>query len=89
METEIEINNKNVPGLMDLIREAMTENEVRKLVANGKEKYLYASPKTIRKWDSLAKKRIEELNATDDVVVDPPVVKTEKVKTEKKKNTKK
>ena len=61
METEIKINNKNVPGLMDLIREAMTENEVRKLVANGKENYLNVSPKTVRKWDTLAKKRIEEI----------------------------
>jgi len=84
MDTEIQVNNRNVPGLMDLIREAMTENEVRKLVANGKENYLNASPKTVRKWDTLAKKRIEELNAKDDVVSDPPVVKKEKKKTVKK-----
>jgi ketosteroid isomerase-like protein len=86
METvkEIQVNNRNVPGLMDLIREAMTENEVRKLVANGKENYHYASSGTVRKWDKLAKKRIEELNVKDDVVSDPPVVKKEKKKTVKK-----
>lgn len=80
--TEIQVDNRNVPGLMDLIREAMTEEEVKKLVKIGKTGYTNASQKTIRKWDRLAEQRIEELNT-------PKVVVSEPVKTEKKKPVKK
>ncbi len=83
--TEIKVDNRSVPGLMDLIREAMTEEEVRKLVENGKTNYLYASPKTIRKWGRLAELRIKELKTPH---VKPTVIKEEK-KTEKKKTVKK
>jgi len=78
--TAIEVNNRNVPGLMDLIREALTEEEIKKLVATGKSGYANASPKTIRKWDRLAEQRIKELNTPE---VQAPVV------TEKKKSVKK
>lgn len=85
METNIEINSKNVPGLMDLIREAMTEEEVNKLVTNGKWNYLNASPKTIRKWDRIAKQRIMELKIPYDSTEELKEVK----KVDKKKPVKK
>ena len=85
METNIEINNKNVPGLMDLIREAMTEEEVNKLVTNGKLNYLNVSPKTIRKWDRVAKQRIMELKTPYDSTEELKEVK----KVDKKKPVKK
>ena len=90
--TEIKVDNKNIPGLMDLIREAGNEEEVKMLVVHGKENYSYASSKTIKKWDRVAKERIEELNVTDDIIPDTVVVKTEKkkiIKTEKRKTVKK
>jgi len=81
METEIQVENKNVPGLMDLIAQAMTETEVQNLVSRGKSEYKYASPKTIRRWSQVAKRRISELN-TPDTPEAPP--KTEKKKVVKK-----
>ena len=46
--TEIKVDNKNIPGLMDLIREAGNEEEVKMLVVHGKENYSYASSKIIK-----------------------------------------
>lgn len=85
METikEIKVNNRSVPGLMEMIREAMTEEEVNKLVTNGKINYTHASPKTIRKWERLAKERIEELK-TPIIPIEEPSRKTEKKKSVKK-----
>jgi hypothetical protein len=86
--TEINVDSRSVPGLMDLIREATTEEEVNKLVANGKANYLNASPKTVRKWEKVAKQRIVELNTS---YVSPKEVKevSEVKKTEKRKSVKK
>jgi len=53
------------PGLMDLIMEATSEKEVRNLVIKGKTEYTNASPKTIRRWDKIAARRIEQLNAPE------------------------
>jgi hypothetical protein len=78
MENQIE--NKNAIGLMDLIAEAMSEEEVKNLVARGKAEYKYAISKTIRRWDVVAKRRILELN-TPDAPIDK---KTEKKKVVKK-----
>jgi len=78
---ENEVQNKNVPGLMDLISEAMSEEEVKNLVARGLAEYKNASPKTIRRWDKVAKRRISQLNAPEPSVSPP---KTEKKKVVKK-----
>jgi len=80
MENEVQVNH-NVPGLMDLIAEAMSEEEIKNLVARGKTEYKNASPKTIRRWDRVAKRRILELNTTESSL--------QEKKTEKKKFVKK
>ncbi len=49
------------PGLSVLIENAMSEREVNNLLDKGKKDYEFAQPKTIRKWEAVAKKRIEEL----------------------------
>lgn len=80
--TEIQVDNRNIPGLMDLIRDAMTAEEIKKLVSTGKTGYTNVSPKTIRKWDRLAEQRIKEL--TTRVVEVTATVKLDKKKTVKK-----
>ena len=49
------------PGLSVLIENAMSEQEVNNLLTKGKKDYEFAQPKTIRKWEVIAKKRIGEL----------------------------
>jgi hypothetical protein len=81
MENEVQVENKNVPGLMDLIAQAMSIEEIKNLVAKGKSEYKNASPKTIHRWDRVAERRILELNTPDTPPASP--------KTEKKKGAKK
>jgi len=50
------------PGLSSLIENAMSVEEVMKLVKTGVNDYKNASAKTLRKWKKIAEKRIEELN---------------------------
>jgi hypothetical protein len=49
-------------GLSIHIENAMTVQEVTNLLTKGKTDYKYVRPKTIKKWEKLAKKRIEELS---------------------------
>ena len=49
------------PGLNILIENAMTIQEVNNLVTKGKLDYKNAKPKTIKKWEKVASKRITEL----------------------------
>jgi hypothetical protein len=74
METE----SKFTPGLIDIISQSMSETEIKNTIAKGKAEYKYASPKTIRRWGYVAKRRMRELDTTE---VSP--------KTEKKKDVKK
>lgn len=50
------------PGLMALIANAMTVQEVNNLLEKGKSDYKDASSGTIRRWEWVAKKRIEQLS---------------------------
>jgi hypothetical protein len=50
------------PGLGVLIENAMTPQEVTNLLTKGKLDYKYAQPKTIKKWETIAKNRIKELS---------------------------
>jgi hypothetical protein len=50
------------PGLSALIENAMTVQEVTNLLTKGKSDYKYAQPKTIKRWERAAQKRIVELN---------------------------
>lgn len=69
-------------GLIDLIAEATSESEVKALVNKGKSEYTSASPKTVRRWERVAVRRVSELNAPD-VPVTAPTSKTEKKKGKK------
>lgn len=51
------------PGLLHFIVNAMTVQEVNNLLKKGKEDYKDAQPKTIRKWEQAAAKRIAELES--------------------------
>ena len=73
--------NQNTFGLIDLISQAMSETEIKELVSKGKLEYKNANPKTIRRWNSVAKRRILELNTPESLPVEK--------KTEKKKGVKK
>jgi hypothetical protein len=50
------------PGLSTLIENAMTVQEVTNLLTKGKSDYKYAQPKTIKRWELAAQKRIQELS---------------------------
>ena len=50
------------PGLMTLIANAMTDQEVNNLLEKGRLDYKNVSSGTVRKWEKAAKKRIEQLN---------------------------
>lgn len=50
------------PGLLTLIANAMSENEVNNLVEKGKKDYKDAHPSTIKKWEKAANKRISQLS---------------------------
>ena len=86
METEIKY------GLVELIQDADSETDIKSLVSKGKSEYTNANPKTIRRWDRWAEKRIKELKGP--VVVDSKSEKIEKAedkesRTEKRKFVKK
>jgi hypothetical protein len=49
------------PGLLTLIQNATTAQEVNNLLIKGKADYKNAQPKTIRKWEVATNKRITEL----------------------------
>src|SRR5574339_391035 len=51
------------PGLSTLIENAMTVDEVNNLLNTGKTNYKYAQPKTVKRWEVAAKKRIQELTS--------------------------
>jgi hypothetical protein len=48
------------PGLTQLIKNAMSENEVNNLLKTG-ENYKNVSVKTLKKWEKIAQQRISEL----------------------------
>jgi hypothetical protein len=50
------------PGLSVLIENAMTVQEVTNLLTKGKSDYKYAQPKTVKRWELAAQKRIQELS---------------------------
>jgi len=50
------------PGISAFIEEAMTVQDVNEILTQSKLNYKYAQPKIIKKWESAAKKRIEELS---------------------------
>jgi hypothetical protein len=50
------------PGLSTLIENAMTIQEVKNLLEKGKLDYKDAQPKTIRRWERAANRRIAELS---------------------------
>lgn len=50
------------PGILTLIENATSVQEVNNLVLKGKTDYKGAQPKTIRKWEAAAAKRIDELS---------------------------
>jgi hypothetical protein len=86
METEIKY------GLVELIQDADTEADVKALVSKGKSEYTNAHPKTVRRWNHWAEKRIKELKGP--AVADLKSEKIEKVenkenRTEKRKFVKK
>jgi hypothetical protein len=78
MENDIEI--KKGYGIMDLIAEAMNETEIKNLVSKGKSEYKHASPKTVRRWDKVAKRRISELNTSDSTIQIDKKTRKEKVR---------
>jgi hypothetical protein len=49
------------PGLLTLIENSITIQEVKNLLIKGVTDYKNAHPKTIRKWEAAANKRIAEL----------------------------
>lgn len=51
------------PGLLQFIEQAMTEREVNNLLEKGKQEYKTVSPKTVRKWEQAAVKRIAEIKS--------------------------
>lgn len=55
-------NTQQDPGLTSLIENATTMQEVTNLLTKGKADYKFAKQKTIRKWETVAKKRISELS---------------------------
>ena len=49
------------PGLSHFISQATTKEEIEKLLERGREKFKFASKKTIRRWENEAASRIAEL----------------------------
>jgi len=79
-------------GLVELIQDADSETDIKALVSKGKSEYTTANPKTIRRWDRWAEKRIKEIKGP--MVIDLKSEKIEKTKdketrTEKRKFVKK
>lgn len=52
------------PGISSFIENSTSIQEINNLLVKGKTDYKNASGKTIRKWEKIAKKRIEELIIT-------------------------
>ena len=50
------------PGLLTLIANATTVQEVNNLLEKGKLDYKHVHPSTVRKWEKVAVKRIKQLN---------------------------
>lgn len=59
--TKVTLKSPAEPGLANLIKNAMSKQEVDNLLIKGKMDYKNANSGTIKKWQKIASKRIEEL----------------------------